>query len=171
MDDRHVRGIIQEGLAHGVDNAMSATFRSIKLHVVFGTRDRVSSITRELRPLLHQYLGGIAKNSGCHPLMIGGVEDHVHLLLDLPTQVAPANLVRDLKAYSSRWIHESFPRSRRFHWQTGYGAFSVSPTAVPAVMRYIERQEEHHRRVSSADEMRRILREAGLEFDERWLAG
>ncbi|MGK2858286.1 MAG: IS200/IS605 family transposase [Thermoanaerobaculia bacterium] len=150
---------------------MASTFRCIKLHVVFGTRDRVPSITPEIHPRLHAYLGGIARNLGAHPLMIGGVEDHVHLLLDVPPKLAPANLIRDLKSNSSGWIHESFPRSRKFHWQTGYGAFSVSPTAVPNVMRYIERQEEHHRRVSYADEMRRILREAGLEFDERWLAG
>lgn len=103
--------------------------------------------------------------------MIGGIEDQVHLLLDVPPKLAPADLIRDLKSNSSGWIHETFPNSRSFNWQTGYGAFSVSPTAVPNVMRYIERQEEHHRRVFYADEMRTFLREAGLEFDERWLAG
>jgi REP element-mobilizing transposase RayT len=150
---------------------MASTFRCIKLHVVFGTRDRVPSITPGIRPRLHAYLGGIARNLDTVPLMIGGVEDHVHLLLDVPPKLAPADLIRALKSNSSGWVHDTFPRASKFHWQTGYGAFSVSPTAVPNVMRYIEQQEEHHRRASYGDEMRRILREAGLAFDERWLAG
>ena len=111
------------------------------------------------QPRLWNYLAGIARNHQMRPLAIGGVENHVHLLIALPPHLAIADAVRTLKANSSRLMRE---RSRLFGWQEGYGAFSVSPTQVEGVMRYIANQAAHHHRQTYEEEFAAIVRAATM---------
>jgi putative transposase len=136
-------------------------------HLVFSTKDRYRWIRPDWEPRLHSYLGGIVKGMDAMPLKINGVEDHVHLLVSLRSKHRLDYFLREVKGESSLWVHEQI--TRMFEWQKGYGAFSVSPTAVPAVSRYIERQKEHHRRVDFKTEYVHLLNKAGIEFEERFL--
>ena len=148
---------------------MPQSFTSLHYHLVFSTKHREPAITPPLRPRLYDYLRGIVRGEGGALLAAGGVADHVHLLAWLHQQTAPADLLRVLKANSSKWVHDTFPGSGRFGWQTGYGAFSVSYSQLEAVKGYIARQEDHHKRVTFQDEFREFLTRHGIEFDERSL--
>lgn len=121
----------------------------------------------EWEPRLHAYMGGILKCLDAVPLQIGGVEDHVHCLVSLRSKHRLDHLLRDLKADSSEWIHKEF--TRLFEWQKGYGAFSVSPTAVTSVLKYIANQRKHHCGVDFKSEYVDLLNKAGLEFTENYL--
>jgi REP element-mobilizing transposase RayT len=120
---------------------------------------------------MHRYLGGISKTLDCPPLIVGGVEDHVHILAGLGRSKSQAEWIKELKRASSAWIKRREPSLREFAWQIGYGAFSVDPTSSERVRRYIERQEEHHRTVTFQEEFRTLLREHGIEWDERYIWG
>ncbi len=149
---------------------MPQSLAQIYLHIVFSTKNRQLWLKdRDVRMELHAYLGGTCNGLDCPSLQFGGVEDHVHVLCRLGRQISVADLVRDLKKESSKWIKEKDPRQSEFHWQAGYGAFSVSPAHIPALRDYIQRQEEHHRQESFQEEFRRILRKYGVEFDERYV--
>ncbi len=147
---------------------MPSTHASLHYHLIFSTKERIPLITKELRPRLHAYLGGIVKGLGGTPLAIGGIEDHVHLLVGSKTSHRLDYFVRDLKADSSEWIHKEMQR-RLFAWQKGYGVFSVSPSNIDAVKRYILGQEKHHKRKSFQQEYIEILRASNIEHDERYL--
>ena len=136
-------------------------------HLVFSTKDRQRWILPEWEPRLHSYLGGIVNGMDAVPLKIGGIEDHVHLLVSLKSKHRLDYFLRDLKADSSEWVHKEI--TRRFEWQKGYGAFSVSPTAVEYVSRYIENQREHHKRFDFKTEYVELLTKADVEFEERFL--
>jgi hypothetical protein len=114
-------------------------------------------------------MGGIAKQNGLHPKCIGGVADHVHLLLGLPPNVAPARAIQLIKGGSSAWIHQSFPELRNFGWQEGYGAFSVGISQVPDTITYIQQQDEHHRTRTFQEEYRSFLREHYMSFEEKYV--
>jgi REP element-mobilizing transposase RayT len=145
------------------------SYAAVHLHIVFSTRHREPVITPELAPRLQQYLAGTARDTGCRVITSGGMPDHIHLLVSLGREVTIAELLRTLKAGSSRWVHDTFPDRAGFVWQTGYGAFSVSQSQVAVVTRYIDRQEEHHRVRTFQDEFRELLRVHGIEFDERYI--
>lgn len=113
---------------------------------------------------LHAYIGGSIRGLGAVPTIVGGVAENVHLLAILKGTHAVADPVREVKKASSAWASE---RSQAFQWQEGYGAFSVSPSDIGTVVAYIANQEEHHRRFSSADELRALMTEFGIEYDER----
>jgi REP element-mobilizing transposase RayT len=147
---------------------MPSTFTNLRYHVVFATKERWPMIDLEWRPRLHEWMGGAARTIGGIALAIGGVADHVHLLLGLRTTHAIADVLRDIKSASSAWVHDEIGY-RKFAWQEGYGAFTVSASSVDSVRRYIERQEEHHRKRSFQDEYRDLLKRHGVEFDERFL--
>lgn len=147
---------------------MPSTHLSLHVHVVFSTKERRSFIADDWRQDLHAYLGGCVKTINGIPLAIGGVADHVHLLLGMRATHCLADVVRDIKKSSSRWIHESIGQ-RIFEWQEGYGAFTVSASNVAAVKSYIQKQEEHHRRSRFEDEYRELLEKHEIEFDERYL--
>jgi putative transposase len=117
---------------------------------------------------MHIYLKGICDNQNCPSLKIGGVEDHVHIACRLAKTMDVATLVKELKQGSSIWVKEEYPSLAELHWQKGYGAFSISPSHLPALKRYIENQEEHHRRESFQDEFRRLLKKYEVEYDERY---
>ncbi len=117
---------------------------------------------------LHAYLGGIVKGLGGVPLAIGGTEDHVHLLVGLNSSHRLDYFMRDLKADSSEWVHKEIGQ-RMFGWQKGYGAFSVSPSNIDAVKRYVTNQEQHHRRKTFQEEYVELLKASGVEYDEGYL--
>ena len=148
---------------------MPQSLASVYLHVVFSTKNRAPAITSDLQPRLYEYLAGIARGAGTKLLDAGGVADHVHLLVSFGRELTIAELVRTLKAGSSRWVHDTFPGRRDFAWQAGYGAFSVGFPELGAVRAYIAGQEEHHRAVSFQDEFRAMLTRHGVEWDERYV--
>jgi REP element-mobilizing transposase RayT len=122
----------------------------------------------EWRGRLHAYLGGIVNGLGGTPLAIGGTADHVHLLVGIKSSHRLDYFLRDLKADSSEWIHRQIGKPT-FAWQKGYGAFSVSPSNLDAVRKYIANQEAHHRRYSFQEEYLKLLKSSSVEFDERYL--
>ena len=138
-------------------------------HLVFSTKGREPLISAELKSRLYPFFGGIAKDL-CSQLLAGnGMEEHVHLLVRFPPDLAPAELAREVKARSSRWVHESFEGLRDFAWQRGYGGFTVNRALVPEVESYIRNQEEHHRTLSFQEEFLALLRSHGVEFDQRYV--
>jgi putative transposase len=147
---------------------MSSTHLSLHYHIVFSTRYRISWIMDPWRKRLHAYLGGIARGLHGVPEEIGGTADHVHLLLGLNASHRLADVMRDLKADSSKWVHGEIG-SAGFGWQDGYGAFTVSASDVGSIRIYIQNQEEHHRKMGFQEEYRAMLDEYGIEFDERYL--
>jgi REP element-mobilizing transposase RayT len=147
---------------------MPSTHLALHFRVIFSTKDRVRWIDAAWRHRLHAYLGGIISSVDGIPETIGGVEDHVHLLIGLKATHQLADVVRELKSVSSRWVHDEIGK-HGFGWQEGYGAFTVSPTQREAVRRYIENQEEHHRLKSFQQEYRELLERSGVVFDERFL--
>jgi putative transposase len=146
---------------------MGSTFLSLNYHIVFSTKDRRPLIQPKWLPRLHEYLGGTTSGLGGTPISIGGVADHVHLLLTLKSTHCLADLVRELKKASSTWAADNHDRS--FGWQDGYAAFTVSSTHILRVREYIENQEAHHRKLSFQDELRRILKKNNVKFEEKYL--
>ena len=130
---------------------MPSTHLSLHYHIVFSTKDRAPFIVAAWRERLHAYLGGVMRNLDGVPEAVGGVADHVHLLVGLRATACLADVVRDVKAVSSRWVHEEIGE-RDFAWQEGYGAFTVAPTQRGEVCNYIARQEEHHRKRTFQEE-------------------
>jgi REP element-mobilizing transposase RayT len=147
---------------------MPSTHLALHYHIIFSTKDREPIIAKSWRERLHAYLGGVIRNVDGVPEAIGGVADHVHLLVGLRATHCLADVVRDAKAVSSRWVHDEM-RIATFAWQEGYGAFTVSPSQRGAVREYIAAQEEHHRQRTFQDEYIEFLRRCGVEFDERFL--
>jgi REP element-mobilizing transposase RayT len=147
---------------------MSSTHLSLHYHLVFGTKHHTPAIAAEWRERLHAYLGGAVKTLGGIPEVVGGVADHVHLLVGLRATHCLADVLRDIKRVSSLWVHETIG-DNSFAWQDGYGAFTVSASQLPVVRRYIERQEEHHRTRTFREEYVELLRKSGVEYDERFL--
>jgi len=139
-------------------------YTAVFIHVTFATFDRAPLITPSLRPHLHAFLGGIARNIGCKPIEIGGVADHAHALIELNPKISISELVSKLKSNSSRWIREAEAHPA-FNWQRGYGAFSVCPREVEKIRRYIREQEEHHRTRTFREEYIELLEQSGVEFD------
>jgi len=149
---------------------MPQSLAQIYLHIVFSTKERETFLgDREFRGRVHKYLGGVIRGTGCSPIRVGGVEDHVHILCRLNRTVATADLVRDVKKESSKWIKEVASSSQHFQWQAGYGAFSVSPSHVDQLIQYIENQEDHHHKETYQSEFRRIMQKYGVEWDERYV--
>ncbi len=133
------------------------TDNAIYVHVVFSTKNRKPQIDTALEERLYPYIGGIIREMGGKLLNINGVEDHVHLLISMPPTISIATMVHHIKGCSSKWIHATFPGRTRFEWQRGYGAFSVSQSALATVSRYFDRQKVHHAKRPFRDECRRLL--------------
>jgi putative transposase len=147
---------------------MGSTFLSLHYHLVYSTKNREAVMLPEWRHRLHEYLGGTVRGLGGIPEQIGGVSDHVHLLVGLKATHCLADFMRELKKCSSAWVHDEI-QLRRFAWQEGYAAFTVSPTAREGVRNYIRTQEEHHHEKSFRDELEKLLLEAGIEFKPQFL--
>lgn len=147
---------------------MPSTHLSLHYHIIFSTKDRVPLIDSTWRERLHAYIGGIVRNLEGTPISIGGVADHVHLLIGLRASAALADIIRDVKATSSRWVHEEIGATH-FRWQEGYGAFTVSTSQHAQVREYIDRQEEHHRHKTFQEEYLEFLKRNGVAYDEQYL--
>jgi REP element-mobilizing transposase RayT len=148
---------------------MANTYTSLHYHIVFSTKNRERWIVPAIEKRVWAYLGGIAKENKIIPLQIGGVEDHVHVLLGASATWAPAKIAQLVKGGSSAWIHDTFPTMKGFGWQDGYGAFTVSKSSVPEVAAYIHGQREHHRVNTFQEEYLALLRKHRIEFDQRYL--
>ena len=148
---------------------MAQSLAQILVHLVFSTKNREAWLADDLREELHAYVAGIVENRKGTLLRAGSVSDHVHLLLAHPRTCAPSELVQEIKMGSSKWLKTKGARYDAFHWQGGYGIFSVSPAHRPAVETYLAKQAEHHRTVTFQEEYRRMLRKYGLAFDKRYV--
>lgn len=149
-------------------SGMSSTYLSLQYHFVFSTKHRIESIDAEWRDSLHSYLAGILTNLGAAPQRIGGVADHVHVLVGLLATHRVADVLRELKKGSSIWVHKEIGLAS-FGWQEGYSGFTLSPNTCAAVNAYIANQEEHHRKKSFHEELIEMLDRAGVEYDPRYL--
>jgi len=149
---------------------MPQSLARVVLHIVFSTKNRVPFLKDpELRARLHAYMAGVLQNVGCEPILIGGIEDHVHILCNLSRTITIAGLVEEAKKSPSKWIKEQGPAFSQFYWQSGYGAFSVSQSNVEQVRTYVAAQEQHHRKVTFQDEFRALCRRHGVAIDERYV--
>jgi REP element-mobilizing transposase RayT len=144
---------------------VASTYTNLLVHIVFATKGRVPTIREEWGKDFHAYVGGIVRRLGATPIAVGGVAEHVHVLALLKATQNVADLVREVKKGSSDWANT---RGNGFAWQVGYAALSVGRRERDAVVAYVHNQEEHHKRESSADELRRILEECGIEYDPRY---
>ena len=147
---------------------MPSTHTSLHYHLIFATKNREPSLATEWRPELHEYLGGTARGLGAHSEGIGGVADHVHLLVSLKPTHCLSDFMRELKKASSSWIRET-RQLPNFQWQEGYAAFTVSASARESVRAYIANQEEHHRVKSFREELIEFLQKTGVPYDPRYL--
>ncbi len=139
------------------------------MHIVFSTKHREPLILPPYEAELHSYLGGICKSLECTPIKIGGYTDHVHVLCMQSKKIALMKLLEVLKANSSKWIKTLDPSLSNFYWQDGYGAFSVTPAEVGALINYIANQHDHHNKYTFQDEYREILKYHDIAYDERYV--
>lgn len=147
---------------------MPSTHLSLNVHVVFSTKERCAYIEPAWRDRLHAFMGGVIRQIGATPDAVGGVADHVHLLLGLRATHCLADVVQEVKTASSKWVHREI-RLPIFSWQEGYGAFTISPTHRASVKRYIANQEQHHRKLTFQEEYLALLEKAEVEFDPKYL--
>ena len=148
---------------------MSQSLSKLYVHLVFSTKHREPLLSSPLRGQMHAYLATVLKNQDSPAVRIGGTSDHVHSLFRLSKNCSLAKIVEEIKTSSSKWIKTQRGSFSNFHWQSGYGAFSVGPAEVDAVAAYIAQQETHHRAVSFQEEYRKLLETHAIEFDERYL--
>ena len=148
---------------------MPDSYTNLLYYIVFSTKDRRPLITPEYEVRLYDYVGGTLRRGGGISLELNGTEDHLHLLAKLRPDRALSDVLRDLKANATGWMHDVFPHLKDFSWQRGYGAFTVSQSNVEDVRRYIAKQKEHHQRVSFRDEFIQFLQANGIEYDERFV--
>ena len=148
---------------------MPQSLSAVYIHLVFSTKNRHPFLRdKSLRYDLHAYLGGITKTLRCPPIIVGGVEDHVHLLARFGRTITQAEWVKELKRVSNLWLKKEV-RLRNFEWQGGYAAFSVSASNLERVKRYIANQEEHHKKMGFQDELRKFLTAHDVSWDERYV--
>lgn len=145
------------------------SFISCHVHCVWSTKNRTPFLDPDLRARLWPYLGGIARENEMKALAVGGVADHVHVLISLPGTLSVAKAIQLLKGNSSKWIHETFPKLAFFGWQEGYGAFSIGVSRIEATASYIRNQEKHHRNRTFREEFVLMIRKHGLDYEERML--
>jgi len=148
---------------------MPSSFLCLHYHLIFSTKQRKPQIVPEIAPRLYDYIGGIVRGIGGVLLAAAGMPDHTHLLVRFGATRAIADALRDIKAGSSGWVHDTFPDRADFAWQTGYAAFAVSLSGLGAVKEYIATQEEHHRGMTFQEEFVAFLEKHGIESDERYL--
>jgi putative transposase len=150
---------------------MANTYTSLHYHFLFSTKNRDPWLVPSIEQRIWEFIGGIARAHRMTALQVGGVEDHIHALVTAPPTIAPFQIAQFLKGESSKWIHEEFSKLRNFGWQDGYGAFTVSKSNIPKVIKYIQNQREHHRKKTFQEEYLEFLRENNIEYDERYLWG
>ncbi|TWT67715.1 Transposase IS200 like protein [Posidoniimonas polymericola] len=148
---------------------MAQSLSNVLVHLVFSTKHRRAWIDQGIEAEMHAYLAKACRSMGAPAIKVGGVDDHVHLACRLGRTVSVADLVQGIKQDSSKWVKTRGETYQAFAWQNGYGAFSVGASQLPALVRYIEGQREHHRQASFQEEYRTLLERYGIEFDERYV--
>lgn len=148
---------------------MAGKYLCLLVHYVWSTAHRELRLSPDLSDRLYGYIGGVVNNKHGKLICSGGIEDHLHLLVSMPSIVDIAEMVNAMKANSSRWVHETFADQKDFAWQKGYGAFSVSKSGEQGVINYIQGQREHHRARDFKQELLALLRKHEIEYDERYL--
>jgi putative transposase len=149
---------------------MPQSLSAVYLHAVFSTKERRRFLRDlSLRIKMHAFLGGASNSLDCPSIIVGGTDDHIHQLIRLGRTITQADWIKEVKRSSSLWIKQNGPRLVNFAWQAGYGFFSVNPMELDALRQYIATQEEHHRKISFQDEFRMMLKQHGLEWDERYV--
>jgi putative transposase len=146
------------------------SYTSLTYHIVFSTRKRNSFLDNEKMQRLSEYVAGIIRNLKCHLYVANGTADHIHLAVSLRPQISLADFMRTVKASSSRWIHETFPKINNFSWQDGYSAFTVSHSVLSRVIEYIKGQQEHHKRMTFEQELVGFLKKHKIVFDEKYIS-
>jgi putative transposase len=150
---------------------MANTYSSLHYHLIFSTKNREPWLVQSIEQRIWRFIGGIARKHRITALQVGGTDNHMHALVTAPATIAPFQVAQFLKGDSSKWIHEEFSTLRNFRWQDGYGAFTVSKSNIPKVIKYIQNQREHHRKKTFQEEYLEFLRENDIEYDERYLWG
>lgn len=150
---------------------MANTYTKLLYHLIWSTKARAPLIRADIEERVWAYLAGIAHSNDIHPIRIGGVEDHIHALLEIPKTLAVAEAVKRLKGGSSTWIHSQNLIPQPFHWQDGYAAFTVSVSRIEKVQRYIAEQREHHQHTTFAEEYESFLEAHGIQFDAQYHLG
>lgn len=148
---------------------MPQSLSRVLIHLIFSTKNRARDLTLEIQNELHPYLATVLRDFECPVLKIGGIEDHVHSFFGLSRTRSISEVVEHVKISSSKWLKTKSPTLSHFHWQSGYGAFSVGQSSVDALMRYIAQQAEHHKRMTFQDEFRRFLNRYQIAYDERYV--
>lgn len=148
---------------------MAQSLSNILVHLIFSTKNRIPFIYPEIRPAFYDYMVGIAQTAQSKVHEIGGVEDHVHLLVTLPRTIALSTLVEEIKKGSSKWIKTQGEPYIGFAWQGGYGGFSIGQSAYDDLRKYIQNQPEHHKRISFQDEFREFLKKYRVAYDEKYV--
>lgn len=149
---------------------MGDSFHACHYHLIFACKDRRPLLSDAIRAELYPYIHGILQNRECTLIEGGGIADHIHLLLRAPPKFALSDVIRDVKANSSKWIREKWPKEL-FAWQDGYGLFTVSMSLIPKTKDYIERQPEHHKTMTFLDELKKYLKNHEISFDPKFLEG
>ncbi len=148
---------------------MGNTYHQMYIQAVFAVKYRAALIQPEWKHRLFGVIGNLIKDAGCKPIIINGVEDHVHCFFGLIPSASVSNVMQNAKAKSSKWINESNLLERKFNWQDGFGAFSYSHSAIENVFRYIQNQEAHHKKEKFLDEYIGLLKQHEIEYDERYI--
>ena len=150
---------------------MASSLVKIDIHLVFHVKSTGIPMRKEDLPRIFQYIGDVIKGMDSIPIVVGGIEDHIHILASLPKTMALTDFVRNIKANSSKWIKTLDCYYAPFCWQDGYGAFSVSPSLLDKTINYIRKQEEHHRKRSFHDEYKSFLKRYNISYDEKYVFG
>ena len=148
---------------------MPQSLSKVMVHIVFSTKEREPWLDEDVRSRMHGYLATICRDLGGEFVHVGGVADHIHIVMTLPRTLSQAQLIEHIKKTSSKWVKTLDIRYRTFSWQRGYGTFSVSPSQFETVVQYVDSQPEHHRTRTFQEEYREILRKHGVDFDERYV--
>jgi REP element-mobilizing transposase RayT len=148
---------------------MAQSLSKVYLHITFSTKNRQSLIDANISTSLFEYIGGICRGLDCNPVIVGGHMDHVHILCLLARKHSQMKLLEEIKKQSSKWIKSKGDSYSNFYWQDGYGVFSVNPTEIDTVIKYIGNQKEHHTKITFQDELRAFLIKYKVEYDEKYL--
>jgi len=148
---------------------MSQSLANILTHIVFSTKSRQKLLPKEVLLELCLYIAGIFKAKNCHCYQVGGIDDHIHIFCSMPKTISVSDLIKEIKISTSLWLKTKDSNLANFHWQTGYGIFSLSPVHFQGLCKYIANQEEHHKNIDFKDELVGLLKKYNIEYDERYL--
>jgi len=148
---------------------MAQSLSKVYVHITFSTKNRLPLLNNDIQSIFYEYIGGICKGLECNPLRIGGHKDHVHILCLLSKKVTQIKLLEEIKKESSKWIKTKGKEFQYFYWQSGYGIFSVNPSEIDIVIKYIDNQTEHHYEKTFQDEFRAFLKKYQVDYDERYV--